>query len=1244
MRGLAEARSRALLLVAGPTSVSLLLAVSGAVYTAAAAVGRADGAPAATLVGTVALLLALLVAVASVIAVPVRVRHLGAGLVAWWWSLAVALAAAGASPSPGRLVATALLVRPPGAPVDVVPAAGAIAVVALIGAVVAVRGRSRRASDTHRRCDVGPSRHRSLRWLAVAMAVGTFTTGPAAVWLFVRQVPERLVPGTAPAEFAGPVTMPLLWALFTATASGVVALALWSMLAVPRRRGSDLLTRRLALVAVVAGGFLLRLTALFVVAPRKTDLGDPLYYHTTANVLARGGGFREPLRWIAFGTVRPSAFHGPLYPLVLSVSSRIGGTGYLDHKMTSVLIGTATVAAVGVLGAEVWRRVVATRPSRVRPGHVAVLAAGLAAVNPSLWLIDGLLFPEGLMTLLVTLLMILAYRWLSRDRVSLAAALGLLLGLTALTRGEGLLLAAVMVLPLVWWRRDLSRPRRLLHLAVAGGACVAVLAPWTLRNLVTFEEFVPLSTNGDEVFVYANCDTAYAGKFAGWWDFQCQERIRATGDGPDEDVLDESQVATFWRRIGVEYARDHVGALPRVVALRVLRQWELARPWQNTELGATEGRDPTASRVALGQYYAMFALSGVGLVVMRRARLRTVPLVAQFVGVTITAAVVYGTVRFRAPAEPALCVLAAVGAVPTATRLLRWFRRPYRSTDVADAQSWVLGGRRGLVGPPRRVWRTWAMLGGIVALVGLAVPGLMRSTGGNMEEGFMLVFPELLLRGAVPNRDFLHLYGPASLHLLAGWYWLFGVTVDAERLFGLLQHLALLAGLFALARPWGRWVAGGVTALGVAYVLAPVGLTAMAWNGGLALAVWSVVVLVRGLHVPRPRDAVIVSGVLAGLALSHRPDLAVALLAVHVWAWRRHRHAGSVLGGAVIGSVPMLVHLALVGPGPALQGMVLDPVVRLRPGRELPRPPSWSTIDGSLQAVAELVPPWWGLPHLPAPASLVVWFFVMLAAPLVLLVVARAVARRGRRTSSHAALQRSSVLTAVALLSLGLVPQALQRPDSAHLGWVTCVSIPMLVVAVVEVLHRVRPSRGMAQRAAVATASIVALTLVVAPLFTFRTWLLHVRVGIGQVPAPFVVSSGERRYFLGDRDAAIDSQLLVDDLREWSSPGERLIVGPSDLRRTWYSDAFLYHLLPELRPGTIYIEMDPGLANADDAVLADEMRVADWVVLTGFWDGWLEPNTSMEFGNPEPMEVLDEQYCLAREYPRGLVRLYRRCR
>ena len=123
------------------------------------------------------------------------------------------------------------------------------------------------------------------------------------------------------------------------------------------------------------------------------------------------------------------------------------------------------------------------------------------------------------------------------------------------------------------------------------------------------------------------------------------------------------------------------------------------------------------------------------------------------------------------------------------------------------------------------------------------------------------------------------------------------------------------------------------------------------------------------------------AGVLAGLALSYRPDLVIAVApGVRLAAVAAPpRAAAPCLLGAVVGLLPMWVHLVMAGPVDAVEGMVIDPVFRLRDGRELPRPPSWDRLDGGLQAVAEEIPPWWKFPHLTASHTLFLWFFLMRA-------------------------------------------------------------------------------------------------------------------------------------------------------------------------------------------------------------------------------------------------------------------------
>jgi hypothetical protein len=559
----------------------------------------------------------------------------------------------------------------------------------------------------------------------------------------------------------------------------------------------------------------------------------------------------------------------------------------------------------------------------------------------------------------------------------------------------------------------------------------------------------------------------------------------------------------------------------------------------------------------------------------------------------------------------------------------------------SDPTAFVLGGSGGLRRPDRGALRTWTGIALVAVLVAIPLRGLYRFTGGTMEEGFMLYFPERITKGDVPNVDFLHLYGPGSLHILAGWYELFGNTLAAERTFGLLQHVAIIFGLFTLARPWGRVAATLVGSFAVFYVLTPIGLTAMAWNGGLALTLWSAVFAVRSTYLAGRAQllARVAAGVLGGLALTYRPDLVLAVGAVFAWLlWTQRGSWRTTAAGLVVGLTPLWVHLAIAGPQPVWQGMVIDPVVHLRAGRELPRPPSWDRLDGALQAIAESQPPWWRFPHLRASQAIFLWFLAMLAGTIGLLVLAVLQHRRGRRDG------RATVLLVVALVSVGILPQALQRPDSTHLTWVTCVSWPFAVVAIVEIVQRRWPHASMRSAAMAGAAGTLVLTYVVTSLFTFRHYLLHTRAGYGLVPATFEINRDGRNFYFGAPRAALASQQVINDLDGLARPGDRLFVGPADLSRTWYSDAVFYWLFPEMEPATYFIEMDPGLANAEGSRLADDLASADFAILTSFWAGWREPNASMDFGSPEPNEVLAENFCQYREYEDGLVRLYYRCR
>jgi hypothetical protein len=152
-----------------------------------------------------------------------------------------------------------------------------------------------------------------------------------------------------------------------------------------------------------------------------------------------------------------------------------------------------------------------------------------------------------------------------------------------------------------------------------------------------------------------------------------------------------------------------------------------------------------------------------------------------------------------------------------------------------------------------------------------------------------------------------------------------------------------------------------------------------------------------------------------------------------------------------------------------------------------------------------------------------------------------------------------------------------------------------------------------------------------------------VRQSLGQVAVGLPVERNGRTFYLGDTRPWEAANEVVAALDAVAQPGERLLVGPVDLRQTIYSDVFFYYLFPELTPATFYIEMDPGLANAEGTRLTGDVASADWLILTRYWSGWIEPNTSVVFGDDRPNQVVEEQFCLRGSFQNDLVRLYQRC-
>jgi Dolichyl-phosphate-mannose-protein mannosyltransferase len=553
---------------------------------------------------------------------------------------------------------------------------------------------------------------------------------------------------------------------------------------------------------------------------------------------------------------------------------------------------------------------------------------------------------------------------------------------------------------------------------------------------------------------------------------------------------------------------------------------------------------------------------------------------------------------------------------------------------VADASTRAAG----LLGSDRR--RNTVALAIVALVFALPLRGLLRAPGPPMEEGFMLVFPEQVLKGAIPNRDFLHLYGPGSLWALAGVFKVFGVSLLSERGFGLVQQLAIVFGVYALARRWGRILAV-VAAVTSALVIIPFGLTALAWVGGVGLAVCGLAAGIEARAAPDERLArrwALLGGLLLGLAVLFRLDLVlgVGLASIALVRGRPRARVSRLLTGFAVGVVPYSVHVATAGPGHVFQGMVIDPVFRLRGGRSLPIPPHWGHLDGFLQRAGALAQISWPFPALARPHQLFLWFFLLLGASAFVLW------QGWRATRAEPESITARTLFVAGIFGAGILPQALQRVDSGHFSWVSCVVFAFVPIAFFELVRRRAPDVPTRRLAIGSGALILAVLAFVIPAFTIRTYADYSLQTFDIHRAAYKIEHDGRVFYYGKPDRAEAANLVIAAAARISKPGQRLFVGPVNLRKTPYSDAYLYYELSDLVPATYYIEMDPGVANANGSRLPQDLESADVVILSAIWEDWSEPNGSRTVGSDATEKVLERDFCRVGTYL-DLYQLYRKC-
>ncbi|CAN5506348.1 hypothetical protein BH20ACT2_BH20ACT2_06050 [soil metagenome] len=397
----------------------------------------------------------------------------------------------------------------------------------------------------------------------------------------------------------------------------------------------------------VAVGLVLRLVWVGVASREPVGLADPLRYLEAARGIASGDGYRE------FLSGEPTAYYPPGYPYFLGAvvwlarHTPLTDDAVLLAGVCQALIGAATVALSAVLA----RRLLG-------PG-AGVATAVIIALYPNLIFHSAALLSETLfIALFVAALLVLRWRpWDGGIGWAHLAGFGALFGVAVLVRP--VVLAVVPALAVVWWLDSHDVRTTLRRLAVSGVVVVAVVAPWTVRNAVRLDAFVPISTNTGDNFCIGHEPGAQGG-------FALTEACatgESTADGVAAEVRHDDEVTErAWRYLGENLDRE-----PWLLWRRAL----ITLDSDHDALAAVQsfGEDPfiaertesLLSALADGAWYLVAATGLAGSFALASRRRPDRLLVVLAAAATLAVPLLFfGDPRFKVPAVPLIAIAASV--------------------------------------------------------------------------------------------------------------------------------------------------------------------------------------------------------------------------------------------------------------------------------------------------------------------------------------------------------------------------------------------------------------------------------------------------------------------------------------------------------------------------------------------------------------------------------------------------------
>jgi len=332
----------------------------------------------------------------------------------------------------------------------------------------------------------------------------------------------------------------------------------------------------------------------------------------------------------------------PVLPLLLAGIYKLVGHQRAVAQIVLLIISASTVPVVFLLGKEIGGK------------QVGLLAGLWVAFDPFAWIFAGIFYSETLFMFVLSLAVLILIRVIKQPRPLSLGLLGVVLGLGALTRPNGLVVAfgSIALLPLVGQGRFIDWFRR----AIAVLAIVLlVMFLWIGRNLLVFHRFIPTTSQTGEVLLGFYNETCLQYHCNEWISLSAlPENTKSRLSNLDEMTRNDVQT-----KLALSTIQAHPWEWAALLPPKVLRFWMHDSILPNTFYRS----NPPMSFITFQRVYyrllLFLGLAGLFTLYLTGQRQTFIIIMIFFVVFSFVALILWGDARLRMPLHPLLAVAAA---------------------------------------------------------------------------------------------------------------------------------------------------------------------------------------------------------------------------------------------------------------------------------------------------------------------------------------------------------------------------------------------------------------------------------------------------------------------------------------------------------------------------------------------------------------------------------------------------------